>query len=712
MLGYIATLLKSLYIEAQRHNKRELSSILNLLDELYETSCESLLIFIDPAVDNSVSSAECPFSVELDSLDYTDWFFDMSDKQVTSTSHDDTPVEGNERDKNSRTIKMDNMFIARGLEHTLPWEYDISRTGPLALPMQLAWDIWTSLSLPTDPAYSAHATSTANSQLCGNVECVCATQAWLCPLLWRVPSMLSAINIRSIQGGRPAASLVYHNSIVLFCDKDTQLKGDFVNKEGTGCRISDLCRFALEGRGGVGFSHIALLDTTIIIDDNTESGAYRDGSGASQQALDLHNELRVVYSLNGAHVPPPSSLQPPVAVATTTASGSNIHTVDRTKTYLERAMVHLEMLDVHLLLCVEPLSSQLVDACYQRGICVLAGTRADILHMSRMIPGCIVVEDILDLDETCVSKEQLVTVDIYDDVRVSDDDEGGTGMAMNDVVMFVLSPRPVAGGLSQEKDADKEKSRGMDRHDGNSFKITDTIINTYMSNYDHSFCTVVLRTPACVLGRVLKDRVQRCVRRLDHVFHRRGGVIPGAGVPEAVCALRLQEKRSQLQKLLAREGNPSKVNDTGGDVSEQCRLIACVEKALEDFVYVVNTNNGVSPSVAMDNWRLSLKSIAHVGALKNHKQCDVLSRDTSITQVSPKEDIHSALSSLKAYDKCNLLPPIRLDASLDLARERDSSQPVLDVRAVRVEAMRSAIYVVKTILNTAGLVTSVEKKEV
>jgi uncharacterized protein (DUF2235 family) len=209
-----------------------------------------------------------------------------------------------------------------------------------------------------------------------------------------------------------------------------------------------------------------------------------------------------------------------------------------------------------------------------------------------------------------------------------------------------------------------------------------------------------------------------------------------------LCTIRLREERKRLQ-LQHRRSSLEKDLTAHQCVSEEqasesasvCRLLKCFEGVFEDFSYSVNTNNGVSPEEAMEQWHRSVCSLQILVPSVSEKGHDddgdgVVGVHSGLNGTENKSEDwerrwKQSLMALSWEQKCyGFEPPIQLHhdktiryaSSSDYAGDGsyssgscsrcDGKPIVLDVKSLRVEAMRTAIYVVKSILGAADIVTN------
>jgi hypothetical protein len=711
LMGYMTLLLRKLFEEPHINDWSILLRALDILEKLYVWSCECLsLNAVDSFGECCVRTepatlppdTQCP-SANID--DDIDWFFDSHECHSSFTSQnqasDNVPSSYQQSPaKSTRTVPTLDLLL-EGLQHSLTWEYDMhtASLNTMALPMIIASDIWRSLvsdkserALITSCLLDTPSPDTGYDASEDGLQQAAAMNS--------IPRLISCVGMHVVHSSRPSAYDVYGQSVVAFSNQFRERAYDATVQSYDGL-LHVVKKKQLEGPG---ITRVVLIESPIYIDDTTESGAYLEGSGASQQALDIQNKCVVVYSTTNSATHRITSSQREESAGTCVAGS----VTSENTTYLTRIMNHLRALDVHLIVCVEPLPSKLVDACYGSNIAILSCSKRSVHTMARLLADLEVVEDILDLDLSCVSSGYVIDVLVRDGLRVMDVDEGGAGVEPDDKVMVVLSPKHLPGHHTSVGHNSHVQSRGQ----------------------VHGHVSVVLKAPACIIGRHVKDRVTRCLNRIDHAFHRNGGVMVGAGLVDVLCTIRLREERKRLQCVSEEQASES---------ASVCRLLKCFEGVFEDFSYSVNTNNGVSPEEAMEQWHRSVCSLQQILVPsvyeKGHDDDGgdgdgVVGVHSGLNGTENKSEDWArrwkqSLMELSWEQKCyGFEPPIQLHhdktiryaSSSDYAGDGsyssgscsrcDGKPIVLDVKSLRVEAMRTAIYVVKSILGAADIVTN------
>lgn len=695
LTGYITLLLLKLHEEVYCSDWNIVIIALNTLCETYETCCKCLVLQLEET--NGVVSTELNRADSRASADDSiDWFFDaqeVNELELNSLSTKNNPSHS----------PLGLEMLLEGLQHSLPWEYDCDQSyhSTMALPMLIAFESWKTLISKRSETDLISLRSSGNiDPMSANLENyldVCTDQRAL--ELSGIPRLISSIEMQVVHASSSSKYDIYTQSIVVFHDK---IRDSAFDKS---VDWYDRLAHLIKVREDRGFVRVVLVDSPIYIDDTTESGAYLEGSGASQQALDIQKDCVVVYSVaSNSHLFTDSTERSDL-------KRTNMAAVEQ-ESYLSRAIKHLQALDVHLLICVDPISSKLVDACCSHDIAVISCHKGAIYTMARLLNDVEVVEDILDLDNSCVACNHTVGIAIRDSIRTVDEEAGGTGVDISDKVMIVISPTPLGGCTFDDNTCTRKAG-------------TNTEMSTTGQCHNNGFghVSVILKAPTCILGRHLKDRVTRCLNRIDHAFHRRGEVMVGAGLVDVLCCIRLRQERYRLQshKLVPTHlgttlSNQQPHQGEAVDSSALCRLLECIEGVFEDFAYVVNTNNGVSPTDAMEQWHRSVQSLCAVMKCKCDSDKDI-DHSREARDCAPGQ-WRKELMKLSWKQQCfDVEPPIRIGhgSVQGIAREESCSvgaeamigKPiVLDIKLVRVEAMRTAVYVVKSILGAAATVSN------
>jgi hypothetical protein len=653
--------------------------------------------------EETCSSAEAASDLVIDDDDDVGWFF--SDDVVPTSSAvpqtggsevytPDTPVPivptiSAQSRKNDAAYMLD---IWKGLEHCLHWDFAFSghddTSFEIFLPMKVA------LSAASHILVKDIMSVTENMKVVANHF---------------EPPLLKNISFEWIQGKSIGDTAFYEDTVIEFCEsvavkKDKDRRGRVLEAPhvaAQGARVYASYQQALEvqsakaGRPLAGLYQLAVVDAAVCTDDKSTAQLRVSGSGGSQQADALQQQVSHIHSST-----------------TSTEAFETILQLNKTHTYTEKALAHLLDLNVQVLLCPYSVPLKLVDACYENGICVIPMSTEN-LHIMAKLAEADVMEDVLDLYPECLgcrttggnrNNPKFVHIRAQDCVRrVLSDDPDAIYKSQNSVMLLVQIT----------KDNNKNTSNDVDEHYATS--------STHMPYANSSsgaekrgkrHVSVLVTCPTAVMGSMMEDRIRKCVSRIDLVRQGssvtaggRGGwtaadvtsppcppkqqsrcrsirrnVVPGGGVVELLCAMHIQTFKNE------------NTAETFSALMYADKLI----QSLQDFAYTVNTNNGLTPGHSMTRWSTCMKEV--LNAEEEWKRM-IYSQSSGGNSSSPSTTLMDFASSLDTMQLLNLPRPIELDG------HAEPRSIVLDVASLKMEAMRVACFAVKTILGTSYMVS-------
>jgi hypothetical protein len=461
------------------------------------------------------------------------------------------------------------------------------------------------------------------------------------------------ISVICVQGCDLSASTVHPNSVILTMQK--QPKDIRLVDKDTSLRIlhNFLSSYSHHKRQ---ISQVVLVQNVISSSSFSQSS---DGRGGSQSAEELQNQLSYIYNFQSSK---PSSLLTPATASQQTLK--SIHCLTDQESYLNKMLSTLKLWKIQLILCPEPIPSEVIDICSEHHIIILP-CPLPMLHKLSHLLLIEPVEDILDLTEESVtsSGSQTITIQLEDTVRVVDDadgvQEGSALYTQQESSLFILS----VTGLPP------------------SPPLPDFLLSEYSPH-----TSVILRCPSAISGYNLRDRVFRCLSRLAHLLCQRNDycgsqlssnfstswdlspqILCGGGLVEMLCAM-------ECSSLLSSPNHED----------ESRAFLGGFRDVFQRFVRIINENNGATEEESLKYWEESEISLWAAIQLSPYS--------------SQKIDVTQLVSDLPCPAKWKLVPPVQI-VSGDPLPHSTPQHPPLDIYSLKIEMIKAALYAVKLILH-------------
>jgi hypothetical protein len=605
---------------------------LNSAQDAYEEACNALrLRSVLPAItvhpDATTLPVE-PTALTNDEEDDTSWFFDSAvgavaaatageycEDQLTDTLRSPTGAAG------SYSTAQELQILQRGLQHCLPHEFELLYIPPgvtaysvndtmnksISLPMRLAGGVVQHLW----PQRSGSSLSVTGLGLNFSTE--------------------QYMHVRRVAGLPAYRSMVLPSSLVLDCEVR-----DF--DRAAWCRCGPLIPAGRISR--IVFKRIAVVLTSLglMSEAFTEDNAVL---GNSQQARSVRTQ-RVLR---------PEEYIDSLRERSNGSSNVNV----------QRICVILRELNVELLICEKAMATaSLVDRLSNAGIAVLGVGSAKELRSAAALSGATAVEDASCLSEGdigCVALElkYLHELPAYSTQGVSTADTGW---------------RVDLAGAERSNEVDGTLELGDGRDQQSQCLVALSRFGSECNDFGaaSSSVSVNICAPTEMMAVAHEDRFSRCLHRLRWALEGRSsparedasgcdasGVMPGAGVAELLCQLRLNEIVSQLSAQGAEDDA----------VWEQIEVLRIFDRMLGSYMRQIMVNNAYSYAAAEEriHW------------------CTEFYR----ARLSGSASVLDAVRGMSDSDKQALPPPIDLSLSYgcpDLTGVLD----LVDVKAAAVGA--------------------------
>lgn len=565
-----------------------------------------------------------------------------------------------------------------GLAHCLDWDFG-SRLG----------DDERSFVLPMQIAVEAASHLLARDICTKNLKCSSPTKD-------HIP-LLKSVSFECIQGREIGGSEIYLDTVIEFCEdkvlNEDKGKVKSPHVAAHGARVYASYQQALElqsartGRRLSGLCRVAVVDVAVCTDDNSSSQLRVSGSGGSEQADSLQHRISHVYHSSTSH-----------------DSQEIIYHLNSRDTYTNKALTHLLDLNVQVLVCPYSVPLKLLDACFENGVCVVPMS-TDNLHTMAKLVDADVVEDILDLYLECLgcrhnvcgaeSPSREVRITAKDCVKRVIHDDPEAVCRSRPSVMLLVQVRE--GGECDTCEVENNVEPKL---------VFKSYANSSSQRVRH--VGIVITCPTLVIGSVMEDRIRKCMSRIEltlfgafpavescfpsicathddaqlrrecQCVERR--LVPGGGVVEGLCALFLKHFHNERLE---------------GTASSAIIYVERVQQALQDFTYTVSINNGTTRGDAMLQWA---KFNSQVIQLCDHSEKLPIS---TLSASQSAAHLHHCISRLETNELLSLPRAISVDE-----RHEDITD-VLDLASLKLESMRAACNVVKSVLGTAIVVSLV-----
>jgi hypothetical protein len=493
------------------------------------------------------------------------------------------------------------------------------------------------------------------------------------------------LSVICVQGCDLSSSSVHPNSVILTMQK--QSKDPRLVDKDTSLRI--LHNFLSS------YSHHKQVISRVVLVQNVISSSIScqssDGRGGSQSAEELQHQVSYIYNIQS----------PSPQLSATAATGlqedlKSLHNLSsHRQSYLGKMISSLKLWKIQLILCPEPIPSEVIDACSEHHIIILPCPLPLLHKLSRLLlieP----VEDLLDLTEDSVTTvtssnsqhEGVLTIKLENTVRVIDDadgvQEGAALYPQQESSLFILSVITSAPSFPSHSPSPPLPMRFLPEHSPHT--------------------SVILRCPSAISGSHLRDRIFRCLSRLAHLlcqsndycgFHLSSSawdlspqLLCGGGLVELLCAI-------ECSSLLSSEGSLE---------DESRAFLRGFRDVFQRFVQIINENNGATEEESLRSWEESEASLREAIQLSCHSQ-------EMIDEHQPM-NLTKLVSELPCPTKWKLVPPVQIASSADLhtcgcdrvlspssRALRRHQHPPLDLYSLKIEMIQAALYAVKLILH-------------
>ena len=178
--------------------------------------------------------------------------------------------------------------------------------------------------------------------------------------------------------------------------------------------------------------------------------------------------------------------------------------------------------------------------------------------------------------------------------------------------------------------------------------------------------SVLICAPTEAMVRAVEDKFQKCLHRLRAVCEDNGAVMIGAGLPELLCVLRLEEIKATLSQSdnNCRDTNINPQHYLGERKYCLCVVIECFQRCLQQYILCILRNNGYS--FAQGTERIHHVTSTLIQLHNNHKEL-----------YNSSSGILSYVASLSLENKQALPVPIDLDFIYDDPALQHVLDPVL-----------------------------------
>lgn len=386
--------------------------------------------------------------------------------------------------------------------------------------------------------------------------------------------------------------------------------------------------------------------------------------------------------------------------------------------YVQQICSVLAQHRVDLLLChAGMMTINLVDCLAVHGIAVLPLQTTQELNSAADLSGAEVMEDILalsDCDIGCrsVSVKQVIDLPIadakYQSPKVSHQNEEGEGEEQEELCIGGFREDSRDGILQLGGDGSEQQclvalssvasERPLNTSNGGALGEEMTPIAETSSPESISVSSpvsVLICAPTEVMTQAISDRFYRCLHRLRAVAEDSGdggggsAVIPGAGVLEMVCILRLDEVVAELNAGCAGLGavdgetaDEEMDDDRKEKVHGEVEVIRVFQQVLIEYISTIMLNSGCSYAQSFELANNTLSALrTRVSLFESAISADTSSRTQAF------------VASLSNEDKIALPQSIQLDDALN-------GQLVLDVVRLRLASLHSALLLVCELFTT------------
>ena len=663
---------------AKQFSFKYLQDAMRIIEEAYAETCsslklstptESLLNHIDATIpgtclETPIIRSEDPALADTETDEDIDWFFSTDEPEETLSTPDNIygSMYGNvdeEESDSSEDTSLSNEFLpshtqglastslsdpvglAAGLQHCLPFDY-ASHWGKaglqIALPMQLAMQV--SQHLFEDHPKNPHNESDPLFEMCGGEGSLKAV-------------LQTHLHVHAVPGLSAHRCGVYPNALLLSCatrDMD-RAKNSSEHSFHKPQHINNTTDFDIKDEAQTIAYYI--FRRTVVLQANI--GMIGQHFVETNRTLGNSQQAR---SIN---------------VTKTMSADTYLHSlqhsqVNENQKYVNNICAILKSHRVNLVLCeVGMMTTELVDTLSTYNIAILPISTTKELNSAADLCNATVLDDIIGMCEQDIGTMSLQlqyllqlptiavptgTLDVKTENLDTPESAAETSGLEGKECLVVLSryQETTTGSM-------------VDSDMGNVYSTQPA------EDAPRTPVSVLICAPTEAMVRAVDDKFHKCLHRLRAVCEDDGTVMIGAGLPELLCVLRLEEIKATLSESDSncRDTNINTQHYHGERMYCLCVIIECFQRCLQQYILCIIMNNGYSFAQATER-------IHHVASTllqlhNNHKE-----------MYNSSSGILSYSASLSLEEKLALPAPI----DLDLIYENPALQHVLD--PVRLKA--------------------------